>query len=846
MIMKGYGPILAGALIMALMLLTAPGSAAPFAYVANSNSQTVSVIDTASNTVISTILVGMDPTAIALNPKGTRAYVLNHDSNSISVINTTTNTVISVYANFFFPHGIAVNPAGTQVYVGNRPDGLHEAISVINTTTGAVETTIPYLAVTDSIAFNPAGTYAYVTSGYDNTVSVIDTSSNTFITTIPVGTGPGAIAVDPDGTRIYVANRGGNTVSVINTTTNTVRWAITMFDAPSGIAFYPRHNRAFVTNYAGNSVSEIDTNLDWSGGAPFPVGAGPSSIALNPENTYAYVTNEGGNSVSVINTTYQTILTTIPVGSMPDAIVITQFPGVTGISPASGAFAGGTPVTITGTDFTGATAVTFGGTPATTYTVVSRTRITATAPAGAGTVHVMVTTAGGTSIPSPSDQYTYQPTTVTGITPSTGQNTSAISITDISGTNFVSGVSVNLNRTGFATIPGTGVSVVSPTRITCMFNLTNREAGQYNVLVTNSDGQTGMLVNGFEVTSPQVAAFSGTPTSGTAPLVVTFADESTCSATGWNWSFGDGTFSDLQNPLHTYASIGSYTVSLNATNATPAGNYLTKSGYITVSPVPVTTTTTTSVPTTSPFSGSGGDDGPASGPGGQHALLEGPSGTVSVNVGGNTPVSGVVVTGTGIHDTIVTATEISGPGQNVQSPSGTVYLYLDISPARYGTITGAVITFSIPQSWMTENHLTPQDIVLYHNVGTGWQALPITVVKTENGQVFFSAISPGFSRFAITGQAHATVTLVTTVSAHGQTFDNAVKSPGAESAVPAAPGPIARETSAVPASAAPETGFPFITAALVAVCGVGLIGGGLLVRRWWIRRQNPALFREYD
>jgi hypothetical protein len=48
------------------------------------------------------------------------------------------------------------------------------------------------------------------------------------------------------------------------------------------------------------------------------------------------------------------------------------------------------------------------------------------------------------------------------------------------------------------------------------------------------------------------------------------------------------------------------------------------------------------------------------------------------------------------------------------------------------------------------------------------------------------------------------------------------------------------------APAAPDTGFPLATAALIAVGGIGLIGGGVLVRRWYIRRQNPALFREYD
>ncbi len=82
-------------------------------------------------------------------------------------------------------------------------------------------------------------------------------------------------------------------------------------------------------------------------------------------------------------------------------------PTVSGISPASGTTAGGTPVTITGTGFLAGAAVSFGGTAATGVTVASSTSITATAPAHtAGTVSVTVTNTDGQSGPL-SNGYTY-------------------------------------------------------------------------------------------------------------------------------------------------------------------------------------------------------------------------------------------------------------------------------------------------------------------------------------------------------------------------------------------------------------------------------------------------------
>src|SRR5207248_8334960 len=82
-------------------------------------------------------------------------------------------------------------------------------------------------------------------------------------------------------------------------------------------------------------------------------------------------------------------------------------PAVTSVSPSAGPTAGGTSVTITGTNLTGATAVNFGANAATGFTVNSATQITATAPAGTGTVDITVTTAGGTSATNAADHYTF-------------------------------------------------------------------------------------------------------------------------------------------------------------------------------------------------------------------------------------------------------------------------------------------------------------------------------------------------------------------------------------------------------------------------------------------------------
>lgn len=62
-----------------------------YAYVANNSSNTVSVINTANDAVVTTIPVGTNPWGVAVNPSGTFAYVTNNSSNTVSVISTSTN-----------------------------------------------------------------------------------------------------------------------------------------------------------------------------------------------------------------------------------------------------------------------------------------------------------------------------------------------------------------------------------------------------------------------------------------------------------------------------------------------------------------------------------------------------------------------------------------------------------------------------------------------------------------------------------------------------------------------------------------------------------------------------------
>jgi YVTN family beta-propeller protein len=201
---------------------------AAFAYVVNLGG-TVSVIETATNTVVATVGVGVLPAFVAITPDGAFAYVTNTcsalanpgecrlrtllDSDTVSVIATATNTVVAKVGVGVQPVGVAITPDGGFAYVVNA---VSSTVSVIETATNTVVATVgvgnlPELLI--DVAITPDGGFAYVTNATANAVSVIATATNTVVATVGVEAGPSGVAITPtppgDGNQPPSADAGG-------------------------------------------------------------------------------------------------------------------------------------------------------------------------------------------------------------------------------------------------------------------------------------------------------------------------------------------------------------------------------------------------------------------------------------------------------------------------------------------------------------------------------------------------------------------------------------------------------------------------------------------------------------
>jgi YVTN family beta-propeller protein len=292
------------------------------AYVTNDGAGSVSVIDTATNTVTATIAVGNGPFGVVFSPDGTRAYVPNISDGTISVIDTAANavlTTINVGGGPIFP---AITPDGKSLYV---PRFFSGTVVMVSTATNSVTATIAVGGIPGAVAITPDGAHAYVLN--IGSVSVIDTATNTVVQSIVVNTAPlgffplSGIAITPGGSNVYVAGGSFGNVSVIATAGNTVVATIPLASA-AGLGITPDGSRVYVSELTGGAVSVVDTATNTVEPSTIPVGSNPLGVAVTPDGAFVYVTNLTGNTVSVIATATNTVVATVTVGSQPSGIAI--------------------------------------------------------------------------------------------------------------------------------------------------------------------------------------------------------------------------------------------------------------------------------------------------------------------------------------------------------------------------------------------------------------------------------------------------------------------------------------------------------------------------------------------
>lgn len=187
-----------------------------------------------------------DPSSIAFNPSDNKIYVLSEKSNILSIMGASGFNIERNITGFDRPMSIAYNPDDGNMYVSNA--GTYgQFITLINSSNYQTKNvTTGYLF--EGMAYNPKNGYIY--GAARGTTVAIDPQTGERTALIPHGIGPGII-FNPMDNNIYIIAWNSQTVSAIDSSSNQIIRNIRLHHSPVDIAYNPSNGKVYVANYDG-------------------------------------------------------------------------------------------------------------------------------------------------------------------------------------------------------------------------------------------------------------------------------------------------------------------------------------------------------------------------------------------------------------------------------------------------------------------------------------------------------------------------------------------------------------------------------------------------------------------
>ncbi len=339
-------------------------------YVANCVSGTVSVISTATNTVINTISVGTEPRAVVLSPNGTRLYVANGASNNISVIDTRNDQVIKTIEGVGSrPYALAITNDGdfddnderllaTNFLAEYKPNQIQPGsdeskqglIYVINTASDTVMDTITVDPMINT-GFNSNGsTLKRIAAGTPTPTNAFPNLLNSIVIKGNRAFVP-STGMQPDGPVRFDTNVQ-SLLSVIDLDSNRdaamtinmnfgIQFEQDKFDAqnspltrfvtvPYAIALKKRDNVGYVVSSLSDMLVKVNFDMDGTPTINAPtsatdpgnivrilVGKNPRGIVIKDDDTRAYIMNYVSRDVTIVDLDNDAVIATVTAAPQP-------------------------------------------------------------------------------------------------------------------------------------------------------------------------------------------------------------------------------------------------------------------------------------------------------------------------------------------------------------------------------------------------------------------------------------------------------------------------------------------------------------------------------------------------
>ncbi|WP_448695179.1 YncE family protein [Pseudomonas moraviensis] len=249
---------------------------------------------------------------VKISADGTRIYVSSWQKKNLSIIDTATHEIITTIENITGAHGVAISPDERFCYVSNRSV---DKISVIDLHAKEVIQTVDTGGDPTGLILSLDGRWLFSCNYSSGTITRCNT--DTFAAeTIPAGRNPRQGFAGPDGKSIYICNQTSSELSIIDIATFTRR-AIVLPAPALGITINHAGDSAYIATATGISVIDIEQEV----AIRHIESIGGHALITSKTDDYLYITNISEDLLHTINLSTGAAGPAYPIGSGPRHLV---------------------------------------------------------------------------------------------------------------------------------------------------------------------------------------------------------------------------------------------------------------------------------------------------------------------------------------------------------------------------------------------------------------------------------------------------------------------------------------------------------------------------------------------
>ena len=241
------------------------------------------------------------------------AFVMNSGSASISLLDMSTGKELRRIPALREPHHWALSSDGKSLLVG---DSAGNQLLALDPANGEVQRRIP-CADPYQLGFSPNGKYLTVNGLARNQVDVYDAATYTLIKRFPLSSMPSHLAYAPASSMVFVSLQGTDKLAAIDLTRMQVAWVQPVGKTPAGVLWL--NGRVLVANMGADDVSVVDP-VDGHVERRVHTGRGAHQLFLSPDGHTLYVNNRVEGTTVALDPATLTVERTYSISGGPDDI----------------------------------------------------------------------------------------------------------------------------------------------------------------------------------------------------------------------------------------------------------------------------------------------------------------------------------------------------------------------------------------------------------------------------------------------------------------------------------------------------------------------------------------------